>query len=449
MIDTLIRDAELVVPVDGADLPGGWVAITGDTITAIGPAGTEPEAGRTVSARGCLVTPGLINTHHHLFQNLTRVNAAAISVDLTEWLAQLYPMWARLDEEAIEVSAYVGLAELALGGCTTTMDMLYLHTGPNFVDAEVRAAQEVGLRFHVTRGSMSLSQKDGGLPPDSVVQTDEEILTDSERVVRKYHDPSLGSMLQVGLAPCAPFTVTPRLMVETANLAEKLDVRLHTHLSEVRAEDEFCLAKYGRRPIEHFEDVGWGTDRAWVAHCVFPNDAEIARLGAWGTGVSHCPTPTLMRGAGPTPIVELAAAGVPVGIGCDSSAHSAHASMWLEAHTALVAAKGRSGPAAITGRDILAMATVGSAACLGRGDELGRLRAGAPADVVVWSLPEILFAGAHTDLVEAWLRCGPVPVRHTIVNGRFVVEDGQPKLPRLSEMLASHRQISRRLQGVD
>ncbi|WP_033292562.1 amidohydrolase family protein [Amycolatopsis jejuensis] len=447
MYDLLVRDADLIVTMDGDDVPGGWIAVSGGKVAAVGTPGTEPAAAKTLSAKGSLVTPGLVNTHQHLFQNLTRGNAAAMNVDLFDWLKALYPMWAGLDEEAIEVSTYVGLAELALGGCTTSMDMLYVHTGPNFIDAQVRAAQEVGLRFHATRGSMSLSQKDGGLAPDSVVQTADEILADSERLVSKYHDRSAGAMVQIGLAPCALALVTPSLMRETAELAERLDVRLHTHLSEVQAEDEYCARVFGKRPVEVFEDVGWGTDRAWVAHCVFPNAAEIERLGRWGTGVAHCPTPTLMRGAGPTPVPELRAAGVPVGIGCDSSTHSAHASMWLEAHTALVALKGRGGAGAISARDVLEMATTGSAACLGRSD-LGRIRVGAPADLVAWDLNPVAFAGAHSDAVEAWLRCGPVHARHTIVAGNPVVESGELRLPRLPEMLEHHHRISRRLQGL-
>ena len=448
MVDTLIRDAELVVTMDGEEIPGGWVAVTGTTIAGVGASGEEPEAAEILPARGSLVTPGLINTHHHIYQNLTRAFAPAVNAGIFEWLTVLYPVWSRLDEEAVHVSTYVGLAELALGGCTTTTDHLYVHPRPRLIDAEIRAAREVGLRFHPTRGSMSLSQKDGGLPPDTVVQTDEEILEDSERLVRTYHDPSPGAMVRVALAPCSPFSVTPRLMAETARLAERLDVRLHTHLAEARDEERFCEQRFGRRPIEQFEHVGWGSDRAWVAHCIFPNDAEIKRLGAWGTGIAHCPSSTMLIGAGTARVADLRAAGAPVGLGCDGSASTDHASLWLEARTALLLGKMRGGAGAMTARDVLEVATVGSAGCLGRADELGRLRVGAPADIVAWSLDEIAFAGAHTDLVEAWLRCGPVRARHTIVNGRVIVREGQVRLSDLDDMLAAHRRISRSWQRV-
>ncbi|MFE0172339.1 8-oxoguanine deaminase [Streptomyces sp. NPDC059002] len=447
--DTLVRDAELVVTLDRADIPGGWVAIRDGLVSAVGRPGEEPAATRTLSARGSLVTPGLINTHHHIYQNLTRSFAPALNVELFDWLTVLYPVWANLDEEAIEVSTWVGLAELALGGCTTTTDLLYVHPRPGFIDAQIRAAREVGLRFHPARGSMSLSQKDGGLPPDSVVQSDDEILADCERAVRAHHDPAPGAMVRIALGPCSPFSVTPELMTATAELAERLDVRLHTHLAEAREEDTFCLEKFGRRPVEQFEHVGWGSDRSWVAHCVHPDDDEIARLGQWGTGVAHCPSSNMLIGAGTARVKDLRTAGVPVGLGCDGSASTDHASLWLEARTALLVAKGRGGSASMTARDILEIATVGSAACLGRADELGRIRAGRPADLVVWELDEIAFAGAHTDLVEAWLRCGPVRPRHTLVHGRPIVEDGRLTLPHVRDMLTEHARISRRLQALD
>lgn len=449
MTDLLIKNAELVATSDGREIPGGWVAITGTQIEALGGPGTEPVAGTTLDAGGSLVTPGLINTHHHIYQNLTRAYSPALKGGLFEWLTALYPLWANLDEEAIYISAYIGLAELALGGCTTTTDHLYVHPRPGFIDAEIRAARDIGFRFHPTRGSMSRSQKDGGLPPDSVVQTDDEILADSERLIDTYHDPGPDSMLRIGLAPCSPFSVTPELMRATVELAERRDVRLHTHLCESPDEDRYCLEVYGRRPVEQLEHVGWGTDRVWVAHCVYPNDREVERLGGWGVGVAHCPSSMLMIGCGVAHVAELRAFGSPVGLGCDGSASTDHASLWLEARTAMMLGKMRLGAASMSARDVLDIATKGSAACLGRGGELGVLRAGAPADVVVWQLPEIAFAGAHTDLVEAWLRCGPVSARHTVVNGKVLVRDGELELGDLAQHLARHRAISLRLQGID
>ncbi len=287
-VDLVVTGALLVATVDDdrREIPGGWVAITDGLVSGIGAPGTEPPAGEVLRADGCLVTPGLINTHHHIYQNLTRSHRPATTTNLFGWLTTLYPLWSRLDEEAAHLSAWVGLAELALGGCTTSTDHLYVHPkgGGDLISAEIAAAVELGMRFHPTRGSMSRSQKDGGLPPDSVVQTDDEILADSERLVGLHHDPSWGAMVRIALAPCSPFSVTKELMIATAELAERLDVRLHTHLAEDPDEDTYCLETYGVRPIEHFEDCGWGTDRSWVAHCIYPNHDEIDRMGRWGTG---------------------------------------------------------------------------------------------------------------------------------------------------------------------
>jgi cytosine/adenosine deaminase-related metal-dependent hydrolase len=443
-----VRDAELLVTMTGDEIVGGWVSVTDGLVSAIGVPGGEPAGDHVVSARGCLVTPGLINTHHHIFQNLTRAFAPVVNATLFDWLTTLYPVWSRLDEEAAYVSAWIGLAELALGGCTTTSDHLYVHPRPGLIDAEIAAAREVGLRFHPTRGSMSLSQKDGGLPPDSVVQADDEILADSERLIESYHDPSSGSMLRIALAPCSLFSVSPELMRATAELAEQHDVRLHTHLAEDPDEDRFCIARFGRRPIEHFEEVGWAGERAWVAHCVYPNQDEIRRLGGWGTGVAHCPSSNMMIARGIAPVHELREAGVPVGLGCDGSASTDHASLWLEARTALLLGRLRHGPTNMSARKVLQMATVGSASCLGRAGELGVIVSGAPADLVVWPLEGVQFAGAHSDPVEAWLRCGPVSARHTIVNGQLVVGDGQIARPGLEEMLERHHKISRTWLGA-
>jgi cytosine/adenosine deaminase-related metal-dependent hydrolase len=451
--DLLVTGAELVATVDAGrrEIAGGWVAIDGGLVSALGGPGDPPPAARTtLRADGCLVTPGLVNTHHHIYQNLTRAYRPAVNGTLFEWLTTLYPQWAGLDEEAAYVSAWVGLAELALGGCTTTTDHLYVHPrgGGDLISAEITAARELGMRFHPTRGSMSLSVKDGGLPPDSVVQDDDEILADSERLVAAHHDPTWGAMVRIALAPCSPFSVTPRLMEATADLAERLDVRLHTHLAEDPDEDRFAAATFGRRTIEHFEAVGWMSDRSWVAHCIYPNDAEIARLGAAGVGVAHCPSSNMMIGGGGiAPVHELRAAGSPVGIGCDGSASTDCASLWLETRGALLLGRLRKGPQAMSARDALEIATIGSAGCLGRTGELGVLEVGAAGDLVCWPLEGIAFAGALSDPVEAWLRCGPVAARHTVVAGRSVVQDGRLVLAGEEEMLRRHREISARLQA--
>ncbi len=452
--DLLVTGADLVVTMDDdrRELPGGWVSCRDGFVTAVGAAEDPvPDAARVLRADGCLVTPGLVNTHHHIYQNLTRAYRPATTASLFDWLTTLYPRWALLDEEASYLSAWVGLAELALGGCTTSTDHLYVHPagGGDLLSAEITAAGELGFRFHPTRGSMSLSRKDGGLPPDSVVQDDDTILAASEDAVARHHDPRPGSMVQVALAPCSPFSVTPDLMRRTAELAERLGVRMHTHLAEDPDEDRYCLETYGRRPLEHFEDCGWASDRAWVAHCIYPDEAEIARMARWGTGVAHCPSSNMMIGGGGiAPVADYVAAGVPVGLGCDGSASTDCASLWLESRGALLLARQRQGPASFAARDALELGTRGSAACLGRLGELGVLAPGAVADLVAWKLDGLAFAGALSDPVEAWLRCGPVAAHHTVIAGRPLVEAGELRVGGIDDILRRHRTVAARMQGV-
>ncbi|WP_448641934.1 8-oxoguanine deaminase [Geodermatophilus sp. URMC 63] len=451
--DLLVHDADLLATVDDdrRELAGGWVAVTGGVVSGVGgPGDPRPAAVRTVDARGCLVTPGLVNTHHHLYQNLTRSYAPALTGGLFDWLVTLYPLWARLDEEAAYVSAYVGLTELALAGCTTSTDHLYVHPrgAGDLIAAEVRAAQDLGVRSQFTRGSMSLSEKDGGLPPDSVVQDDDEVLADSERLVAAHHDRSPHALTRIALAPCSPFSVSPALMSRTAELAERLDVRLHTHLAETQDEDAYCLERFGRRPVDHLADVGWMSDRVWLAHVVWPSPDEVARLGAARVGAAHCPSSNMVLGSGLAPVAELRAAGARVGLGVDGSSSADAASLWLEARTAMLQGKLRHGAASFTARDALEIATRGGAACLGRAGEIGQLSVGACGDLAVWPLTGVAFAGALSDPVEAWLRCGPVAARHTVVGGRFVVEDGVPVHPGLDEQLAVHRRVSERIQAA-
>jgi cytosine/adenosine deaminase-related metal-dependent hydrolase len=451
--DLLIRNARLVATVDAArrELPGGWVAITNGFIEAVG-ASTDPEPGATqvLDATDCLVTPGLINTHHHLYQNLTRAYPPMTDKPLFGWLQSLYPLWAAIDEESVYASTFVGLAELALSGCTTSTDHLYLHPrgGGDLLSAEIAAARELGVRFHPTRGSMSLSEKDGGLPPDHVVQDDDEILAESEAAVARHHDRAHGAMVRVALAPCSPFSVTEELMVRSAELAERLDVRLHTHFAENAEDDEFSLARFGCRPMEYLERTGWCSDRTWVAHCVMPNPDEVRRLGAAGIGVAHCPSSNLILASGISPVVDLRAAGVKVGLGVDGSASADSASLWLEARQAMLLAKLRDGAHAGTARMALDVATRGGAGCLGREGELGELSPGAVGDVAVWKLDGPVFAGAVADPVEAWLRCGPTSAWCTIVHGRVVVDQGRIVHPALPEVLADHTRHARRIQRL-
>lgn len=403
-----------------------------------------------IDATDCLVTPGLVNTHHHLYQNLTRAFPPMTNAALFGWLKTLYPLWSTLDEEAAHVSAWVGLAELALSGCTTSTDHLYVHPAGagDLLSAEIAAARDLGVRFHPTRGSMSLSVKDGGLPPDSVVQDHDVILDESKRAVERHHDRSHGAMVRIALAPCSPFSVTKQLMIDSARLAEELDVRLHTHFAENAEDDDFSLATFGCRPTDYLEETGWCTDRAWVAHCVMPNADEVQRLGRARIGVAHCPSSNLILSSGVAPVVDLRAAGVHVGLGVDGSSSADSASMWLEARQAMLLAKLRNGADQGTARMALEVATRGGAGCLGRIGEIGELSIGAVGDIAVWSLTGPLFAGAIADPIEAWLRCGPTSAHHTIVNGKPVVRNGQLVSTRVEEMLSTHRKIATRMQSV-
>ena len=366
------------------------------------------------------------------------------------WLKTLYPLWSTLDEEAAHVSAWVGLAELALSGCTTSTDHLYVHPAGagDLLSAEIAAARDLGVRFHPTRGSMSLSVKDGGLPPDSVVQDHDVILDESKRAVERHHDRSHGAMVRIALAPCSPFSVTKQLMIDSARLAEELDVRLHTHFAENAEDDDFSLATFGCRPTDYLEETGWCTDRAWVAHCVMPNADEVQRLGRARIGVAHCPSSNLILSSGIAPVVDLRAAGVHVGLGVDGSSSADSASMWLEARQAMLLAKLRNGADQGTARMALEVATRGGAGCLGRIGEIGELSIGAVGDIAVWSLTGPLFAGAIADPIEAWLRCGPTAAHHTIVNGKPVVRNGQLASTRVEEMLSTHRKVATRMQSV-
>ncbi len=451
MADLLIHNARCVATLDGErrELAGGWVAITDGLVEAVG-VGEAPPATETIDATDCLVTPGLINTHHHLYQNLTRAFPPMTDKPLFGWLQSLYPLWAAIDTESVYVSAWVGLAELAMSGCTTSTDHLYLHPhgAGDLLTAEIEAARDLGVRFHPTRGSMSLSQKDGGLPPDDVVADDDSILAASEEAVARHHDRSWGAMTRVALAPCSPFSVTEDLMVRTAELAERLDVRLHTHFAENAEDDEFSLATFGCRPMEYLERTGWASSRTWVAHCVMPNPDEIVRLGAAGVSAAHCPSSNMILASGISPVVDLRAAGVHVGLGVDGSSSADSASLWLEAREAMLLAKLRSGAAAGSARMALEIATLGGAACLGRTGELGVLEPGAVGDIAVWSLTGPSFAGALADPIEAWLRCGPTGARDTIVHGRPIVRGGGVVSPRLDEMLAAHDTQSRRIQRL-
>ena len=458
MSELLLRNALLVATMDDhrRELPGGWVLVRNGRVAAIGahdqppPAPPAHEPRRVCNVEDCLVTPGLVNTHHHIYQNLTRAYPAMTTKPLFGWLQTLYPLWRAIDTEAIYASTFVGLAELALSGCTTSTDHLYLHPrhAGDLLGAEVGAALDLGMRFHPTRGSMSLGERDGGLPPDDVVQDDDEILAASEQAVARYHDRQFGAMTRIALAPCSPFSVTESLMVASAELAERLDVRLHTHFAENVEDDEFSVATFGCRPTEYLERTGWCTDRTWVAHCVMPDPAEVRRLGAARVGVAHCPSSNMILSSGLAPVHGLRAAGCPVGLGVDGSSSADSASLWIEARQAMLVGKLRDGAANGSGRISLELATRGGAQCLGRDGELGQLSVGAVADIAVWKLDGPAFAGAIADPIEAWVRCGPLQATHTIVGGEFVVQDGAVLHPSLQEHLVNHSLHAARIQRL-
>ena len=451
-VDLLIEDAWLVATMDDErrEIAGGWVAVNQGYVVAVGGSFDEqPTAHRHLNVNGCLVTPGLINTHHHLFQNLTRAYRPMTSKPLFGWLQSLYPLWtSAIDEEAVYLAAWVGLAELAMSGCTTSTDHHYLHPARagDLLSAEIQAALDLSIRFHPTYGSMSLSVKDGGLPPDDAVRDEDEILAESERHVARWHDAEFGAMTRIALAPCSPFTVTPDLMRRTAELAEKLDVRLHTHLAENSEDDEFSIAQFGRRPVELYEDVGWLTDRSWGAHVVRPNDEEIVRLGAAGVGIAHCPSSNMILSSGIAPVVAMRNAGCPVGLGCDGSSSADAGSLWQEARLAMLQGKLVSGASQMDARIALEIATRGGAACLGRIGEIGELSVGAVGDIAIWRLDGPQFAGVLDDPLEGWLRCGPFAATHVFVHGKQIVNEGIFMNEDLEDVLTRHQIAAERFQ---
>jgi len=426
----LVRHAAVLATMDGQEIRDGALLARDGWIEQVGPTSDLPGiADEVVDLSGHVVLPGLINTHHHLYQTLTRVIPAAQSSGLFDWLRALYPIWAGMTPDHVRVSTRLGLAELALSGCTTAFDHHYLWPNGSRVDDQIEGAAPIGLRFHVSRGSMSLGESEGGLPPDSVVESEDRILEDSQRVVGEYHDPTPGAVTRVVLAPCSPFSVTGELMISTAELARELDVTMHTHLAETADEEDFCVARFGRRPVEYMEDLGWSGSGVWYAHAVHVADDEVTRMGAAGTGVSHCPTSNMRLASGLAPVSRYLAVGVPVGLGVDGSASNDSSHMMGEVRQALllnrlaVAPGFGSGPQ-MTAREAVELATVGGARVLGR-DDIGRLAPGMAADFIAYDLNRIEFAGAIHDPVAAVVLCAPVTVDHSWVGGRPVVYDRQ------------------------
>jgi len=442
----LIRDIHTLITMDAEDrvLRDAWLCAEDGLIRLIG-VGKPPAADKVIRAREMVAVPGLVNTHHHLYQTLTRAYAPAADAGLFDWLRTLYPVWARIDEECVHVSASIGMAELLLSGCTTTTDHHYLFPRGKqlLIDAQIEAARRIGIRFHPTRGSMSVGKSKGGLPPDSVVQREDEILADCERLIHKYHDPAPGSMLRVALAPCSPFSVSPKLMRDTADLAARHNVRLHTHLAETKDEEEYCLHRFGMRPLDLLQETGWLDGRTWLAHGIHFNSREIKRLGRAGVGIAHCPTSNMRLGSGCAPVLDLLRAGCPVGLGVDGSASNDSSHMLAEVRQALLMHRLRHGAAALTVKDALRMATVEGARCLGR-DDIGSLEAGKRADVVLFDLREVGFSGAG-DPLSALLLCAPARVHTSVIEGRVIVENGELRTLRVASMARRHRALAARL----
>jgi cytosine/adenosine deaminase-related metal-dependent hydrolase len=429
---TLIEGARLVVTQDDRRrrIPGGHVLVRDDRIEAVGPgeARVSERIDRRIDARGKLVLPGLVNTHHHLPQTLTRNVPRVQEAPLFRWLTELYEVWRGTDAAAVDVAARVGLGELLLTGCTTTTDHLYLFPRgqERLIDVEIAVAREMGIRFHPTRGSMSRGKAQGGLPPDDVVQDEDTILADSRRLIREHHDPRPGAMTRIALAPCSPFSVTDGLMRRTADLAREHGVRLHTHLAETKDEEAYCQEVYGCRPVEYLRRLDWVGRDVWLAHCVHLSAEEAALFGETGTGVAHCPSSNFRLGSGIAPVRVMLDAGVPVGLGVDGSASNDTSNMLAEARQALLAHRLGADPSRwVTAEEVLWMATRGGARCLGR-DDVGSLEAGKCADVVLVDTRRLSYAGAASDLVAALVFSPfPEPVDMAMVNGRVVVEGGE------------------------
>lgn len=425
MTTTLIKAAKVVVTMDRArrEIRDGHVLIRDGVIAAVGSDLSEAPADTVIDASGCIVTPGLVNTHHHLFQTLTRAVPGGQDALLFGWLETLYPIWARLRPDDVRAATALGLAELALSGCSLSSDHLYLYPNGVRLEDTIEAAARVGLRFHATRGSMSIGRSQGGLPPDDLVEAEAEILNDSSRVIDAFHDAKPGSMLRIGLAPCSPFSVSRELMRDTAILARDKGVMLHTHLAENDEDVAYSLEHFGCRPGQYAEDLGWTGADVWHAHCVKLDATEIGLFARSRTGVAHCPCSNCRLGSGIAPVRAMRDAGVQVGLGVDGSASNDAAHLLAEARQLLLLQRVANGADAMAAREALEIATRGGATVLGR-DDCGSLEPGKRADIAIWDMSGIAAAGAW-DPVAALVLCGPHTVRDLLVEGRPVVQDGQ------------------------
>ncbi|WP_321908689.1 MULTISPECIES: 8-oxoguanine deaminase [unclassified Paraburkholderia] len=443
----LVKNADMLVTMDGArrEIRGGGLYIEGNRIVAVGTTAELPAtADEVIDASGHLVTPGLINTHHHMYQSLTRAVPAAQDAELFGWLTNLYKVWANLTPEMIEVSTLTAMSELLLSGCTTSSDHLYIYPNGSRLDDSIRAAQRIGMRFHASRGSMSVGQKDGGLPPDSVVEREDAILADTQRLIETYHDEGRYAMLRVVVAPCSPFSVSRDLMRESAVLARHYGVSMHTHLAENVNDIAYSREKFGMTPAEYAEDLGWVGRDVWHAHCVQLDDHGIGLFGRTGTGVAHCPCSNMRLASGIAPVKKMRLAGVPVGLGVDGSASNDGAQMVAEARQAMLLARVGFGPDAMTAREALEIATLGGAQVLGR-DDIGALAPGMAADFVAFDLRQPLFAGALHDPVAALVFCAPSQVALSVIGGRVVVKEGVLQTVELGPVIERHNRLAAQL----
>ncbi|SPJ28578.1 8-oxoguanine deaminase [Falsiruegeria mediterranea] len=444
MQEFLIKDADVILTMDDQrqELSGADILVRDGVIAQVGQ-GLEA-TGETVLAKGCVVTPGLVNTHHHLYQSLTRAVPGGQDALLFGWLQTLYPIWSRFGPEEMFVSAQVGLAELALSGCTLSSDHLYLYPNGSRLDDTIAAAAEIGIRFHPTRGAMSIGESDGGLPPDSLVEKEAAILKDSIRVIDAFHDPSEGAMVRVGLAPCSPFSVSRDLMRDAAILARDKGVMLHTHLAENDEDIAYSLANFGCRPGQYAEDLGWTGDDVWHAHCVKLDGQEIDLFARSKTGVAHCPCSNCRLGSGIAPVRAMRDAGVNVGLGVDGSASNDSGNLIAEARQSMLLQRVANGADAMSAREALEIATRGGADVLNRPD-CGRLAPGKRADIAIWDVSGVESAGSWDP--AALLLAGPTQVKHLFVEGRQVVREGHVTTVDLPRVIERQNQLACALQA--
>lgn len=455
MATLLVKNAAVIVTMDDQrrEIPQGAIFVRDGWIEEVGPSAAVPqEADDVLDLNGHLVLPGLINTHHHFYQTLTRVIPAAQDVDLFQWLKTLYPIWAGLTPEDIRISTQLAMAELALSGCTTASDHLYIYPNGCRLDDQIEAAQQMGMRLHASRGSMSLGESKGGLPPDNVVEDEHAILEDTRRLIEAYHDAEPGSMLQIVVAPCSPFSVTPDLMREAAGIARSYGVRLHTHLAETLDEERFCLDEFGQRPLAYAEELNWAGEDVWFAHAVHINPIEVERMAKSRIGVAHCPSSNMRLASGIAPVRRYLSADVAVGLGVDGSASNDSSHLLAEARQAFLLSRVGSAVAPeiddsthlLTARQALELATIGGAKVLGRSD-IGSLEPGKCADFVAIDLDSVEYAGAKHDPVAAAILCASVPVDFNYVHGKPVVYEGKLLPVEIEPLIERHNRAAQRL----